>query len=202
MRVAILVFHDCIATPAVAAMELLRKSDVIRAEITGDPEPSFEVELVAAGPRRTVRASHGFRIHCDRTIRDPLDPDLILVPAFDGDVLAQLEENCAAVEWVRRRHEAGADVASICTGAFLLAEAGLLDGLSATTHWSAQDLFRQRYTRVRLLPERIIADEGRVCTSGGAMSFLNLLMYLVEKHSGVETARVASKMFLIDVHKS
>jgi len=202
MQVSVLVFEGCMAMPSIGAVELLRKSDLIRAEIAGDSKPLFEVELVAAGRGRTVKASHGFPVRCDKTLRDPLTTDLVLVPAFDGDVLAQMEENYAAVGWVRQAHDAGAHVASMCTGAFLLAEAGLLDGRAATTHWNAQNVFRRRYPQVRLVTDRLIVDEGRVCTSGGATSFLNLLMYLVEKYCGPETARVASKMFLIDLHRS
>lgn len=201
MRVSVLVFQGCMAMPSIASVELLRKSDLIRSALTGNPEPFFEMELVSTGRNRTVRASHGFPVRCDRTVRDSPIADLVLVPAFDGDVLAQMQENRSAIDWVRKAYDLGAHVASICTGAFLLAEAGLLNGRASTTHWNSQDLFRCRYPQVKLLPERIIVDEGRVCTSGGATSFLNLLMYIVEKYCGPETARLASKMLLIDLHK-
>ena len=83
----------------------------------------------------------------------------------------------------------------------MLAEAGLLDGKTATTHWAAQDLFRRRYPRVRILPEQIVVDHGRICTSGGATSFLTLTAYLVEKYRGPEAARAMAKIFLIDINK-
>jgi transcriptional regulator GlxA family with amidase domain len=84
----------------------------------------------------------------------------------------------------------------------LLAEAGLLDGRKATTHWLAEPLFRARYPSVRLVSHQIIVDEGRIITCGGAFSFLHLLMYLAEKHYGAEVAAAAHRMFLIDVNKS
>jgi transcriptional regulator GlxA family with amidase domain len=201
MRISVLVFRDCMAMISISAVELLRKSDLIRAAVTGDPTPFFEVELVAADTHPTVIASYGFPVRCDRTLSDPPITDLVVVPAFDDDVVAQMERNRAAVEWVRAAYDHGADVASVCTGAFVLAEAGLLDGRTATTHWNSQDLFHERYPKVKLLSDRIILDEGRVCTSGGAMSFLNLVMYVVQKYCGEETARVASKICLIDLHK-
>jgi transcriptional regulator GlxA family with amidase domain len=201
VRISILLFKDCIAFPSISAMELLSKADEVRAGLTGDPGPFFEIELVAAGRGRTIRAAHGLPVRCHRSMRDDPDTDLVLVPAFDGDVEAQLEANRPAVDWIRRAHDAGAHVASICTGAFALAEAGLLDGREATTHWSAQGLFAARYPQVRLRPDGIIVDQGRVCTSGGATSYLNLLMFLVEKYCGVDVARFSAKMFLIDVHK-
>jgi transcriptional regulator GlxA family with amidase domain len=117
------------------------------------------------------------------------------------DIEASLAGVAPAVPWLRRMHERGADLASMCTGAFVLAETGLLDGRAATTHWIAHDLFRARYPLVTLRPERIIVDEGRLITSGGATSFLNLVMYLAEKFLGAATAQAASKMFLIDLNK-
>jgi transcriptional regulator GlxA family with amidase domain len=106
------------------------------------------------------------------------------------------------VPWLRRAYHAGADVASACTGAFLLGEAGILDGKSATTHWAFQGLFQERYPRARLQPQAIVVDQGRVVTAGGATSFLSLALYLVERILGAEVARAASKMFLVDVNKS
>src|SRR5438445_907222 len=128
--------------------------------------------------------------------------ELVLVPALDPDVASHLALNRAVVPWLRRIHLAGADVASACTGAFLLAEAGILDGKAATTHWAFQDEFRRRYPRVRLEPQAIVVDQGRVVTAGGATSFLSLALYLVERIFGAEVARAASKMFLVDVNKS
>jgi transcriptional regulator GlxA family with amidase domain len=93
-------------------------------------------------------------------------------------------------------------VASVCTGAFLLGEAGLLDGRAATTHWAFQDQLARRYPRAEVRPRAILVDEGRVLTSGGATSFLNLALHLVERVFGSEVARVSSKMFLIDVNKA
>jgi transcriptional regulator GlxA family with amidase domain len=149
-----------------------------------------------------VSGAGGLRVHCDATVRSVRRSDVVLVPALDPDILEHLTLNREAVVWVRRMHAAGADVASACTGAFVLGEAGLLDGHAATTHWAFQDLLRRRYPRVRLRPEAIVVDEGRVCTAGGATSFLNLALYLVERWLGPEVARASSKMFLVDVNKS
>ena len=87
-------------------------------------------------------------------------------------------------------------------GAFLLAEAGLLDGRAATTHWGFQTLFAARYPNVRLEPQAIIVDQGRICTAGGETPFLNLALFLVERLLGSDIARAASRMFLVDVNKA
>ena len=100
--------------------------------------------MACSNASRTIITADGCTIQCHAALGEVRRADLILVPAFDGDVLARLEENREVVPWLRRQFRKGADVASICTGAFALAEAGLLDGLSATTHWAAQGLFRSR----------------------------------------------------------
>ena len=181
-------------------MELLLSAGQMAAH--GDPskEPFFRVRLVSPAENPIMTPS-GFPVQCATTIDKVGKTDLVVIPAFDGDVLSQLAANNEIVPWVRRMYEAGADIASICTGAFVLAEAGLLDGKTATTHWIAQDLFHGRYPRVSLAREQIIVDHGRICTSGGATSFLTLTAYLVEKYCGSEAARLMAKIFLIDINK-
>jgi transcriptional regulator GlxA family with amidase domain len=203
LRVHILALRDSTALVPIGLVDMLRKAMEVAATIpTARPRPILEPKLVACGPGRLVSGAGGVRVHCDTTIRDVRRTDVVLVPALDPDVVEHLALNRDAVGWVRRMHAAGADVASACTGAFLLGEAGLLDGRAATTHWAFQDLLRRRYPRVRLRPEAIVVDEGRVCTAGGATSFLNLALYLVERWLGPEVARASSKMFLIDPNKS
>jgi len=201
MDVCILVFKGCTSLSSIGPMDLLWTA----ARIGGTPgaslaDPFFNIRLVSTDTNPLV-SPNGLPIPCHATIREVESTDLVIVPAFDGDVVSQMQANSTAVPWVRAMHEKGADVASICTGAFVLAEAGLLDGKTATTHWIAQDLFRQRYPRVRILPDQIVVDHGRICTSGGATSFLTLTAYLVEKYRGPEAARLLSKIFLIDMNK-
>ena len=86
-------------------------------------------------------------------------------------------------------------------GAFLLAATGLLDGKRATTHWIGMDQFRKMFPAVHLLDDKIITDENRTYTSGGAFSFLNLLIYLIEKYNGREMAIMSCKLFEIDIDR-
>lgn len=182
--------------------DLLRKAVQLAATIpSARARPRLEVRLVACGSAQVVVGSGGIRVHCDTTTRSVRRADVVLVPALEPDLADRLAQNRDVVAWIRRMHDGGADVASACTGAFLLGEAGLLDGRAATTHWAFQDLLRQRYPRVRVCPEAIVVDEGRVCTAGGAMSFLNLALHLIERWLGAEVARIASKVFLVDVNK-
>ncbi len=111
---------------------------------------------MAADRQPTIAGIGGLPVRCDAMLRDVASSDLVLVPALDADVMEHLALNCEVVPWLRGIYEAGADVASACTGAFLLAESGLLDRRAATTHWASQQAFRQRYPLVRLEPEAIV----------------------------------------------
>ncbi len=197
MDVCILAFKGCTSLSSIGPMDLLWTAGRMNGA-AGDA--FYNVRLVSTGANPLISPS-GLPVYCHATIEEVKSCDLVIVPAFDGDVLSQLSANSPAVPWVRAMHDGGADVASICTGAFVLAEAGLLDGKTATTHWIAQDLFRGRYPQVRILPDQIVVDHGRICTSGGATSFLTLTAYLVEKYQGPEAARLLSKIFLIDMNK-
>jgi len=105
------------------------------------------------------------------------------------------------LDWVVCQYQQGAAVDSLCIGAFLLAATGLLDGRSCTTHWQFANDFREMYPEVNLLEDKIITDENNIYTSGGANSYWNLLLYLVEKYTDRDTAIQASKYFAIDIDR-
>ncbi|RYY66942.1 MAG: helix-turn-helix domain-containing protein, partial [Chitinophagaceae bacterium] len=92
-------------------------------------------------------------------------------------------------------------LASFCLGSFLLAQTGLLDGRPCTTHWSAAGAFRARFPEALLLPDKILTDEGGICTSGGALTFTNLLLYLIGKYAGRAIAIQTAKVFMIDMDR-
>ncbi|HEY7596577.1 MAG TPA: helix-turn-helix domain-containing protein [Actinophytocola sp.] len=200
-RVHVLALADCTALVPIGLMDILRKSIELAGQLAV-AGPEVDVTLVSATADRTITLAGDVRLGCGRALDEVLDSDLVLVPALDPDVGAHLRLNAAVVPWLRAIHEAGADVASACTGAFMLAEAGVLDGKAATTHWAFQAEFRERYPAVDLQPQAIVVDQGRVITSGGATSFLSLALHVVERLLGGEVARAASKTFLIDPNKS
>lgn len=107
------------------------------------------------------------------------------------------------VAWLRERYAAGATIASACSGAILLAEAGLLDGRDATTHWAYCDIMRRRYPAVTVHPERalVLAGEGqRLVMAGGGTSWLDVALYLIARFAGVDAAMQVAKLNLIDWH--
>jgi transcriptional regulator GlxA family with amidase domain len=136
---------------------------------------------------------------CYATMGEVEQTDLILVPSFKPDYKAVVRKNHKIVEWIREMHANGAEVASLCVGSFFLAEAGLLDGKEATSHWMAIDEMQTSYPRVKVKSDKVITDQNGVYTSGGAFSSLKLILYLFEKFCGRETAIWASKRFSVDL---
>lgn len=124
-----------------------------------------------------------------------ITPDMLFEPGFDPR--GQWPQ---ATEWLRRQYDQGAIIGSVCTGSVLLAEAGMLDDLEATSHWSAVSLFQQFYPKVRLKPEKVLAPAGpehRIITAGGAASWPELALYLIARFCGQEEAVRSSKVFLL-----
>lgn len=202
LQLHVLVLPDCTAFVPVGIVDLLRKATALGAQLPGPPVRALDIALTSPGPSFTVRCAGGIVLQCQARLADIRRSDLIVVPAIDPDVVEYVAHHRAVVAWLAAMFARGADIASVCNGAFMLGEAGLLDDRDAATHWAFQDQLQHRYPRARVQPQAILADQGRVLTSGGATSFLNLALHLIERIHGPEIARAASKMFLIDVNKA
>lgn len=164
--------------------------------------PFFEVDLVGLNSE-TKLYNGAFSVHPNKTIDQIKKTDLIIVTTIVGDMEKELKNNRDFIPWIKdQRIRNNAEVASLCTGAFLLAETGLLNGKSCSTHWAAADKFKQMYPQVNLLGDKIISEDNGIYSSGGAYSFLNLLLHLVEKYCGRETSIWCSKMFEIDFDRT
>jgi transcriptional regulator GlxA family with amidase domain len=112
-----------------------------------------------------------------------------------------MKGNRLLIDWIAKQYRAGAEIASICTGAFMLASSGLLDGKNCSTHWAAADTFRSMFPEVHLQADKLITDENGIYTNGGAYSFLNLIIYLIEKYYDRQTAIYCSKVFQIEIDR-
>lgn len=161
-------------------------------------QPKFNVLLM--GLSKEVKLSEGlFSVHADVTVEDAPKADLVLIPALSGNLEQAIEKNKPFVSWINKQYKDGAEVASLCIGAFLLASTGLLNGKSCSTHWLFANQFRTMFPEVELMPDKIITEKNGVYSSGGASSYWNLLLHLVEKHAGRDMAILASKFFLLDI---
>jgi transcriptional regulator GlxA family with amidase domain len=159
-------------------------------------------KIALAGIARKVEFHDGlFSVKPHTNISEIKKTDLIIVPSLNHNFIAAIKNNGAIINWIRSQYNKGAEVASICTGAFLLASSGLLDGRSCSTHWSAQNDFKKLYPGIDVKMDRLITDEEGIYTNGGAYSFLNLVIYLIEKFYDRETAVYCSKVFQIEMDR-
>jgi len=165
-----------------------------------DKPPLFNVQLVA-GKKETKLEGSFFSVHADKDLADTTATDLVFIPALSGDMRTALELNKAMVPWITDQYHKGAEVASLCVGAFLLAETGLLNGKKCSTHWLATNEFRSMFPEVEVVDGSIITEDNGIYSSGGANSYWNLLLYLVEKYTDRDTAILASKYFAIDIDR-
>jgi transcriptional regulator GlxA family with amidase domain len=164
-------------------------------------KPFFEIELVSLG-RAPVKSLSEYLITCNTWVEKVKKTNLILIPSLPGEYRKQIKSNAKFIKLMQDQYKKGAEIASFCTGSFLLAATGLLKGKKASTHWMASREFRELFPDVELVSDKIIVDEGRLYSSGGAVSFLNLTLYLIEKYCGRETAIFISKSMLIDMQKA
>lgn len=161
----------------------------------------FDVELV--GAKREVKLNNGsYSIHTDRLLKEVKKTDVVFVPALFGDMSTAIGKNRAAIPWLVEQYNKGAEIASLCVGAFLLASTGLLNGKKCSTHWGFQSEFREKFPEVNVVEGNIVTEERRIYTSGGANSYWNLLLHLLEKYTNRETAILASKYFAIDIDRN
>ncbi|MFI5200862.1 MAG: GlxA family transcriptional regulator [Candidatus Kapaibacterium sp.] len=140
-------------------------------------------------------------IRPDLTIADSYQPDLIIIPAVNGEMNEVIAANRDFFPWIVEQYKNGAEVASLCVGAFLLAATGLVDGKKCATHWLSQNDFRKMFPEVDLVSEKIITDERGVYSSGGANSFWNLIIYLIEKYAGRDVAIMCAKIYEIEIDR-
>lgn len=161
-------------------------------------KPIFKVEYV--GLNEYVPANNGeYTIKTNTLLKDLAETDLLIIPPTFGDASKGIEANAEAIPYFKKLYRNGASLASLCIGAFLLAETGLLNGKKCSTHWAYIQEFKERYPEVEVEDGAIITEHGNIYSSGGASSLWNLILYLVEKFSDRETAIMISKYFALDI---
>jgi transcriptional regulator GlxA family with amidase domain len=172
--------------------------------VDGKSGPSkFEPFTVSTDGQR-FQAGNGVWIEPDFALHDCPPPDLICIPELLVDPNTD-PRGCymSETDWINRHYAAGATLATACSGALLLAEAGLLDGQDATTHWGYTEALRSRYPAIRLHPKRalVVSGEGqRIVMAGGGTSWLDVALFLIARFLGVESAMRVARVNLIDWH--
>lgn len=167
---------------------------------TGKPA-CFKVQMVGLVHDSSQR-NGSFVINPDLLIGEVKRTDLIIIPAMMGDIGNAIERNRDFIPWIIDQYSKGAEIASFCLGSFFLAATGLMKGKKCATHWRFANEFRQMFPDVDLVDDKILTEQDGLYSSGGAYSYLNLLLYLIEKHAGREMAILIAKSFMIDIERS
>jgi transcriptional regulator GlxA family with amidase domain len=200
MKVAILNFEGAVASSVAGPYDMLAKLPVIAQSLNVKAKTFFEVDIVNTS---NLVAKQPFNMVGNILMNDRKVYDLVCIPAMNFTGIEHtLQHETAMIKWIRKQYDKGAEVASMCLGAFVLASTGLLDGKRATTHWMGVSSFRQLFPKVKVEDDKIIVDEGRIYSSGAAFAFTSLMIYLIEKFCGRDLALAASKVFMIQVHNS
>jgi transcriptional regulator GlxA family with amidase domain len=161
----------------------------------------FKIELAGTSP--TTEFFNGLvTVRPGIKISDIKKTDLIIIPSTKIRTYEKAGKgNQQLIDWIGKQYKEGAEIASICTGGFILASTGLLDGKTCSTHWASTNDFKAQFPLVNLQTEKLITDENGIYTNGGGYSFLNFMIYLVEKYYGRETAIYCSKIFQIEMDR-
>jgi len=198
MNVVILFLRGGLASTAIAPMEVFRSAGVVWNVLNGaSPEPVFHVRT-ASIDGEPIESDGPVSLVPDCAISSIRKADLIVVPASGVATDAVIARHARAIPWIRRWHARGAAIAGVCSGVALLAEAGLLDGRPATTHWALVDAYRERYPEALWQPELFITEADNVFCGGGVYASVDLSLHLVERYAGHEVAVQCAKALLLD----
>jgi transcriptional regulator GlxA family with amidase domain len=182
-----------VALPSVVAFDLS-----IVGQVFGHDEASdaYSFEICAENPG-FVSSTTGFGLNVARGLESLADADTVVVPGY----LPLAVPGAAVQEALRDAHRRGARIASVCVGAFALGHAGLLDGLSATTHWQHAEEFQQRFPAVHLVPDVLYVDQGRVLTSAGITAGIDLCLHMYRLDQGAAAASDVARRMVVASHR-
>ncbi|MFY0674827.1 MAG: helix-turn-helix domain-containing protein [Bacteroidia bacterium] len=189
---------NAIVDTIIGSMNMFQMANNYYRRNLGNEEDLYQIDLVGIEKEPLVYNNY-LSLTPTRALKDVEKTDLIIVAGIVGNMDKQIELNRPFIDWMRMQRVAhNAEIASLCRGAFLLAETGLMHGKTCATHWITHNIFKEKYPDIKLLPDKIISEDNGIYSSGGAYSFLSLILYLIEKFYGRETAIWCSKVAEIE----
>lgn len=205
LDVTVVLLDDGLSSTAIMPVEIFHSAGTLWNDLHGQPaQPAFNVRTVSMDGG-AVRSPYGLSITPQAALAEIERTDIIIVPTSGLDLDLKLVANSALLPWLRRHYEQGAYVAGVCMGAAYLAEAGLLDGRIATTHWAVGEKLAARYPNVRWRQDLFVTEDSRLLCSGGVYAAMDISLYLVEKLCGHEVALKCAKALLLPmprIHQS
>lgn len=197
LKIAMLVYDNCLQSGIAGILDLMTLANWEHKRLNPAQKTTFcRIEVISLDGE-PVTSFNRQPVVANANVQNCKDIDLLIVPGMMGRPEKLLEQK-ELVKWIGEQHEHGVVVASACSGAFLLAAAGILKGREATTHWQLADRFRQRFPKVVLQVDRLLVDGDDYLTAGGTGAHVDLALYLIEKHASKELADTCARMMLID----
>lgn len=199
LNVTVVLLEAGYASTAIGPIEVFHSAGMLWNMLHGkELKPRFRVQIASidGGPVSSLCA---LGMTPQFSIDDIKRTDIVILPASGLDVQERIARNTSLLPWLRKWHKRGAYIAGICSGAAFLAEAGLLDGRQATTHWAVADALQSRYPKVKWQPDHFVTEDNRVLCSGGVYASIDLSLYLVQKFCGHEVALQCAKSLLVSM---
>ncbi|WP_086933478.1 GlxA family transcriptional regulator [Agarilytica rhodophyticola] len=202
INVTILGFDQALASAITGAIDLFSLAGITWQRIQAQaPTPRFKISL-ASIDGRPIRCINQMQLQVHHKIEDIKHSHLLLVPTIGGPIEQVLKNNVELIEWIKQSKPDNSDIASNCTGSFFLAEAGLLEGKEATTHWGFANQFMARYPNVNLQPHKLITQQDNIFCAGGGMAWFDLALLLIERYCNKDIAMQTAKSHVIDMSRT
>ncbi|MCD4741433.1 MAG: helix-turn-helix domain-containing protein [Desulfobacteraceae bacterium] len=197
-KVTILGLYNSMATTIFGPMDILNQAGRLWNRVSNSHQTPFFDVTIASPDGQPIKCTNNVLIQPHCSIEEVDKTDLIII-ASATYIKKILQKNPKLVPWLLKQYNQGAQIASICTGVFLLAETGLLNGKSATLHWGFTEMFEQKYPKISLRPDKMFIDHGRLYCSAGVNAGMDLTLYLVEKFCGRQVAVECAKTMVLDL---
>jgi transcriptional regulator GlxA family with amidase domain len=197
-KVAILGCYNSLASTIFGPMDILNQAGRLWNRVSKSPQTPFFDVTIASADGQPIRCTNNILIQPHCGIEEIHETDLVVI-ASATYIEEILKRDPGLIPWICGQYNQGAHVASICTGVFLLAETGLLDGKSATLHWGFAEIFRRKYPQVNLQLDKMFIDQGRLYCSAGVNAGMDLSLYLVAKFCGRQAAVQSAKTMILDL---
>jgi transcriptional regulator GlxA family with amidase domain len=200
-RITLLALNTCFGSNIVGTIDMLWTANLVAGRLDPPRDAPFEWQVLSPHGE-PVSPSNGYRLAVDGDLDRAPPGKVVIIPAFGSpqpDVhIEAVKRHARLLPWLRAQYESGATLAATCSGSFLLAESGLLDGRPATTSWWLAPAFAQRYPKVHLDPGSMLTEGERLICSGTGMSHLDLTLHLIAKYGGRDLARLCAKYAVLD----
>jgi transcriptional regulator GlxA family with amidase domain len=200
-NIYILAYDQALASAITGVLDLFALAGVTWNRIQGnDPTPIFNVQIASA-KGEPIRCINGINIGAHLSFDQITQPDALIIPTIGGPIDHVITGNPELIKYIKPANEQRYTIAGNCTGNFLLAEAGILDGRQATTHWGFKQEFETRYPNVNLAAQFMLTRDEHIYCAGGGLAWFDLGLHMIERFVGFETAIQTAKAFVIDYRR-